>query len=85
MNKWMMVEEHERHLQTNNSIGVNVYVSIGALGSMKIEKGLYAYVGSVQRNLEKRVARHISRGGKKNLAYRLFAQQQTCRGFIDIV
>ena len=48
------------------SISMNVHVSIGALGPMEVEKGLYAYVGSAQRNLEKRVARHLLRDGKRN-------------------
>lgn len=32
--------------------------SIGALGEITFAKGLYAYVGSAQNNLELRVARH---------------------------
>lgn len=32
---------------------------MGALGKLTFEKGLYAYVGSAQRNLEKRINRHF--------------------------
>ncbi len=32
---------------------------IGALGRLTFEKGLYAYVGSAQKNLEQRVNRHF--------------------------
>lgn len=33
----------------------------GRLGKIKFAKGTYAYVGSAQNNLEKRIARHKSR------------------------
>jgi Uri superfamily endonuclease len=39
--------------------GVNV--DIGALGRKTFAKGLYAYVGSAQTNLEQRVKRHLKR------------------------
>jgi len=34
---------------------------VGGLGEIELEKGLYAYVGSAQNNLEKRLARHKSK------------------------
>jgi len=42
----------------------NVRLKIGALGSVNFEKGLYAYVGSAQSSLEKRVQRHLRKGEK---------------------
>lgn len=47
------------------SIGKEVYVKIGGLGLKRFENGLYAYVGSAQNNLEKRIWRHIRKGKKK--------------------
>lgn len=43
----------------------DVGISIGALGEIFFRKGLYAYVGSAQSNLEKRVERHL-RKEKRN-------------------
>lgn len=37
----------------------DIRVSAGALGEVGFSKGLYAYVGSAQNNLEKRVIRHL--------------------------
>jgi Uri superfamily endonuclease len=34
-------------------------VNTGALGSIAFQKGLYAYVGSAQTNLEQRIKRHL--------------------------
>lgn len=34
-------------------------VNVGALGKLTFEKGLYAYVGSAQNNLEQRIKRHL--------------------------
>jgi len=36
----------------------NVRVCVGALGEVAFKKGAYVYVGSAQKNLEKRVQRH---------------------------
>lgn len=47
------------------SVGRNISVKVGKLGSVNFDKGLYAYVGSAQNNLEKRVERHLSKQ-KKN-------------------
>ncbi len=43
------------------SIRKNTSVDVGALGTVVFEKGLYAYVGSAQNNVEKRVERHLKR------------------------
>lgn len=42
-------------IQLDKDTGVNV----GALGKLTFEKGLYAYVGSAQANLEQRIKRHL--------------------------
>ncbi len=42
--------------------GINL--KIGALGKIKFDKGIYAYVGSAQNNLKKRIARHFSKKKK---------------------
>ncbi|MGB9857008.1 MAG: GIY-YIG nuclease family protein [Dictyoglomaceae bacterium] len=40
-------------------------LNIGSLGKIRFTKGIYAYVGSAQNNLEKRILRHISKNKKK--------------------
>jgi Uri superfamily endonuclease len=47
------------------SVERNINVKVGKLGSLRFEKGLYAYVGSAQNNLQKRVRRHLGREKKK--------------------
>jgi Uri superfamily endonuclease len=37
----------------------DITVSVGALGKLTLKQGLYAYVGSAQINLEKRIERHF--------------------------
>jgi sugar fermentation stimulation protein A len=37
----------------------DVTVDVGALGEICFEKGLYAYVGSAQKGLKKRIERHL--------------------------
>jgi Uri superfamily endonuclease len=39
--------------------------NIGAHGEMTFPKGLYAYIGSAQTNLEKRVQRHLRKEKRK--------------------
>ncbi|MBN2111719.1 GIY-YIG nuclease family protein [Candidatus Woesearchaeota archaeon] len=39
---------------------------IGSLGKIRFEKGNYAYIGSGQKSLEKRIKRHISSKKKKH-------------------
>jgi Uri superfamily endonuclease len=46
------------------SVGRNISVEVGKLGSVNFAKGLYVYVGSAQNNLEKRVKRHLSKQKK---------------------
>jgi Uri superfamily endonuclease len=48
-------------IQVDEDTGVNV----GALGRLTFKKGLYAYVGSAQNNLEQRVKRHLRKGKRK--------------------
>lgn len=40
-------------------------VQVGALGKLTFRKGLYAYVGSAQNNLEQRVRRHLRKEKRK--------------------
>ncbi len=47
------------------SVGKDIRVNVGALGSIDFEKGLYAYVGSAQRNFEKRIKRHLRKAKRK--------------------
>lgn len=47
------------------SVGKDIGVNVGALGSVFFEKGLYAYVGSAQNGLEKRVERHLRKAKKR--------------------
>jgi Uri superfamily endonuclease len=44
-------------------------VTVGALGKLTFEKGLYAYVGSAQANLEQRIKRHF--GKEKRLFWHI--------------
>jgi adenylylsulfate kinase len=43
------------------SVFENISVSVGSLGVRSFPKGFYAYVGSAQNSLEKRVKRHLRR------------------------
>ncbi len=38
----------------------DINITIGALGKIKFKKAKYAYIGSAQNNLEKRINRHLS-------------------------
>jgi Uri superfamily endonuclease len=44
-------------IQVDKKVDVNV----GALGKLTFEKGIYAYVGSAQANLEQRIKRHLAK------------------------
>jgi Uri superfamily endonuclease len=46
-------------------VGEDISVDVGALGETVFAKGLYAYVGSAQTNLEQRVKRHLRREKRK--------------------
>ena len=43
----------------------NVRINVGALGCKDFVKGLYAYVGSAQNGLEKRIERHLRKSKRK--------------------
>jgi len=47
------------------SVSKDINVNVGALGCVNFEKGLYAYVGSAQNNLEKRIERHLRKTKQK--------------------
>lgn len=47
------------------SVAEPVYLKVGALGNVFFEEGTYAYVGSGQVGLEKRVVRHLRRVKKR--------------------
>jgi Uri superfamily endonuclease len=47
------------------SVAKGIKVNVGALGSIFFERGLYAYVGSAQNGLERRVQRHLRKAKKK--------------------
>jgi Uri superfamily endonuclease len=47
------------------SVGKDIRVNVGGLGSIFFEKGLYAYVGSAQNGLERRIERHLRKAKKK--------------------
>jgi Uri superfamily endonuclease len=43
----------------------DINVDVGALGGTAFAKGLYAYVGSAQTNMEQRIKRHLRREKRK--------------------
>ncbi|MEM3442393.1 MAG: GIY-YIG nuclease family protein [Candidatus Bathyarchaeia archaeon] len=47
------------------SLCKNIEIEVGALGNINFKRGLYAYVGSAQNNLEKRLNRHLNKFKKK--------------------
>lgn len=47
------------------SVRRNICVEIGAKGIVAFERGTYAYVGSAQNNMERRLARHLKSAKKK--------------------
>ena len=40
-------------------VGEDIDINVGALGIKSFTKGLYAYVGSAQTNMEQRIKRHL--------------------------
>ena len=55
-----------------------INIQIGRLGIFRIPKGMYVYTGSARRNMDKRIARHLSRN--KNLHWHIdyfLANEQT--------
>lgn len=47
------------------SVNKNVNVKVCSQRSFSLEEGFYAYVGSAQKCLEKRLVRHFRRAGKR--------------------
>jgi len=47
------------------SVAKDIKVNVGAFGSIFFERGLYAYVGSAQNGLERRVQRHLRKAKRK--------------------
>ncbi|NWF87324.1 GIY-YIG nuclease family protein [Candidatus Bathyarchaeota archaeon] len=47
------------------SVNRDIRINVGALGKINFDKGLYAYVGSGQNNLEKRIRRHLGKTKRK--------------------
>ena len=47
------------------SVSKDIRVRVGALGDVFVEKGLYAYAGSAQNGLEKRMERHFGKAKRK--------------------
>ncbi|MDI6691111.1 MAG: GIY-YIG nuclease family protein [Candidatus Bathyarchaeota archaeon] len=43
-------------------VNKNINVNVGALGNLNFEKGIYAYVGSAKKGLNKRIERHLKKG-----------------------
>jgi Uri superfamily endonuclease len=43
----------------------DIDIKVGAIGKITFKKGLYAYVGSAQNNLEKRIRRHFRKVKRK--------------------
>jgi len=47
------------------SVSKDISLQVGALENVFFRNGLYVYVGSAQRSLEKRIERHLKRNKKK--------------------
>lgn len=47
------------------SVNKDITLNIGALGNLSFKRGLYAYVGSAQSCLEKRLKRHLRRAKRR--------------------
>jgi Uri superfamily endonuclease len=47
------------------SVNRDTEIGVGALGKVNFQRGLYAYVGSAQNNLEKRLERHLRKAKRK--------------------
>ena len=45
-------------------IDAKIKEKIGSLGKIEFDKGIYAYIGSAQNNLEKRIQRHKEKNKK---------------------
>lgn len=47
------------------SVGDSKTLNVGALGDLFFRKGLYAYVGSAQKGVKKRIERHLRKTRRK--------------------
>jgi Uri superfamily endonuclease len=47
------------------SISKEINVKVGALGKINFKRGTYAYIGSAQTNLQKRVERHLRKAKRR--------------------
>ena len=47
------------------SVKRDILIKVGALGKIKFTPGVYAYVGSAQKGIKKRVARHLRKEKRK--------------------
>mgnify|MGYP005636939097 CR=1 FL=1 len=72
-----------------------VTIKVGSLGALMFDSGIYAYVGSAQNGLEKRITRHLRRNKKKfwhidylledentkivNILYKVAPRREECR------
>jgi Uri superfamily endonuclease len=70
------------------SVSKDINVNVGALGSVNFEKDLYAYVGSAQNNLEKRIERHLRKTKQKfwhidylSQRFNFALSQLNCKGY----
>jgi len=63
MNKPSYPEDHVSY-QLHIRVHGNVRIVAGALGSCNFPAGHYVYTGSARRNLEARIARHLSASKK---------------------
>lgn len=46
-------------------VGEDIDINVGALGTKFFTKGLYAYIGSAQTNMEQRIKRHLRKQKQK--------------------
>jgi len=47
------------------SVKRDIFVKVGALGKIKFSQGTYAYIGSAQNGIKKRVKRHLKKEKRK--------------------
>ncbi len=47
------------------SVKRDIFIKVGALGKIKFTPGVYVYIGSAQKGIKKRVARHLRKEKRK--------------------
>ncbi len=57
----MMLRSYQLHIQLKK----NTSLTVGKLGTFSFPAGWYTYTGSAKRQIQNRVARHLSRNNKK--------------------